>query len=125
MDDGGIMGNKDPRFAASIWTNGTSWPDAVGGVLGENTIDMHNGIISKDGTLIDGRYDSYEGVAAIGDQLTRFKELSCTNTGFGVMKYLDPTANNMNWFSESTTDYLIFRFGEILLNYAEAAFELR
>ena len=40
------------------------------------------------------------------------------------MKYLDPTANNMNWFSESTTDYLIFRFGEILLNYAEAAFEL-
>lgn len=119
-----LWGNKDPRFAASIWTNGTSWPDAVGGVLGENTIDMHNGIISKDGTLIDGRYDSYEGVAAIGDQLTRFKELSCTNTGFGVMKYLDPTANNMNWFSESTTDYLIFRFGEILLNYAEAAFEL-
>ncbi|MDR2921320.1 MAG: RagB/SusD family nutrient uptake outer membrane protein [Tannerella sp.] len=119
-----LWGNKDPRFFASIWTNGTSWAGAVGGPLGENTINMHNGIMTKEGTLIDGRYDSYEGVAAIGDQLVRFKEGNTPNTGFGVMKYLDPGANNMNWFCESTTDYLIFRYGEILLNYAEAAFEL-
>lgn len=119
-----LWGDKDPRFFASIWTNGTSWPGAVGGVLGENTIDMHNGILSRNGTLIDGRYDSYEGIPAVGDQLVRFKEGNTPNTGFGVMKYLDPTANNMNWFSESTTDYLIFRLGEIMLNYAEAAFEL-
>jgi hypothetical protein len=46
------------------------------------------------------------------------------NTGFGIMKYLDPTANNMIWFCESRTDYQIFRYAEILLNYAEAAFEL-
>lgn len=119
-----LWGNKDPRFLASIWTNGSSWPGAVGGVLGSNTIDMHNGIMSKDGKLIDGRYDSYEGIAAVGDQLVRFKEGNTPNTGFGVMKYLDPTADNFNWFCESTTDYLIFRYGEILLNYAEAAFEL-
>ncbi|WP_108821087.1 RagB/SusD family nutrient uptake outer membrane protein [Dysgonomonas sp. Marseille-P4361] len=122
MDE--LWGDKDPRFFASIWTNGTSWPGAVGGVLGENTIDMHNGIMSKDGKLIDGRNDSYEGVPAIGDQLVRFKEGNTPNTGFGVMKYLDKEANNFNWFSESTTDYLIFRYAEILLNYAEAAFEL-
>jgi hypothetical protein len=40
------------------------------------------------------------------------------------MKYLDPTANTMIWLAESRTDYLIFRYAEILLNYAEAAFEL-
>lgn len=119
-----LWGDRDPRFFASVWTNGTSWPGAVGGVLGSNTIDMHNGIMSREGNLIDGRYDSYEGISAVGDQLVRFKEGNTPNTGFGVMKYLDPTANNMNWFSESTTDYLIFRYGEILLNYAEAAFEL-
>lgn len=119
-----LWGDRDPRFFASVWTNGSSWPGAVGGVLGENTIDMHNGIMSKEGQLIDGRYDSYEGIPAVGDQLVRFKEGNVTNTGFGVMKYLDPEANNMNWFCESTTDYLIFRYGEILLNYAEAAFEL-
>lgn len=119
-----LWGDKDPRFFASVWTNGSTWPGAVGGVLGENTIDMHNGIMSKEGKLIDGRYDSYEGVPAVGDQLVRFKEGNTPNTGFGVMKYLETTANNMNWFCESTTDYLIFRYAEILLNYAEAAFEL-
>lgn len=119
-----LWGDRDPRFFASIWTNGTSWPGAVGGALGENTIDMHNGIIARDGTLIDGLYDSYEGIPVVGDQLVRFKEGNVPNTGFGVMKYLDPTANNFLWFSESTTDYLIFRLGEILLNYAESAYEL-
>ncbi len=122
MDE--LWGDRDPRFFASVWTNGTSWPGAVGGVFGNNTIDMHNGIMSREGQLIDGRYDSYEGISAIGDQLVRFKEGNTPNTGFGVMKYLDPEANNMNWFCESTTDYLIFRYGEILLNYAEAALEL-
>lgn len=122
MDE--LWGDRDPRFFATVWTNGTAWPGAVGGVMGENKIDMHNGIMSKDGKLIDGRYDSYEGIAAVGDQLVRFKEGNTTNTGFGVMKYLDPAANNFNWFSESTTDYLIFRYGEVLLNYAEAAVEL-
>lgn len=119
-----LWGNRDPRFFASVWTHGTSWKDAVGGPLGANKIDMHNGIMSRDNRLIDGRYDSYEGLTAVGDQLVRFKEGNTPNTGFGVMKYLDPTANNFNWFSESTSDYLIFRYGEILLNYAEAAFEL-
>mgnify|MGYP000989358968 CR=1 FL=1 len=119
-----LWGNKDPRFFATVWTHGTSWKDAVGGPLGANKIDMHNGIMSRENRLIDGRYDSYEGLSAVGDQLVRFKEGNTPNTGFGVMKYLDPNANNFNWFSESTTDYLIFRYGEILLNFAEAAFEL-
>lgn len=119
-----LWGDRDPRFFASVWTNGSSWPGAIGGHLGNNRIDMHNGIMSKEGNLIDGRYDSYEGTPAVGDQLVRFKEGNTPNTGFGVMKYLDSTANNFNWFCESTTDYLIFRYAEVLLNYAEAAFEL-
>lgn len=122
MDE--LWGNKDPRFFATVWTNGTEWEGAVGGTLGENRIDMHNGIMTSDGTLVDGRYDTHNGIAAVGDQLVRFKEGNTPNTGFGVMKYLDPNANNFNWFSESTTDYLIFRYGEILLNFSEAAFEL-
>ncbi len=40
------------------------------------------------------------------------------------MKYVDPSANNMIWLCESRTDYMIFRYGEILLNMAEAAYEL-
>ena len=119
-----LWADRDPRFYASIWTNGTPWRQAIGGVFGANTVDMHWGIMSREGTLIDGRLDSYEGVLAVGDQLTRFREFTVNHTGFGVMKYLDPSADNMSWYSESTTDYLIFRYAEILLNYAEAAFEL-
>lgn len=45
-------------------------------------------------------------------------------TGFGVLKYLDENANNMEWLCRSSTDYMVFRYGEVLLNLAEAAFEL-
>jgi hypothetical protein len=85
---------------------------------------MRNGIITPEGTLIDGASEAYEGMPVVGDELTRIREFEAPHTGFGIMKYLDPNAENMLWLSESTTDYQIFRYAEILLNYAEAAFEL-
>lgn len=45
-------------------------------------------------------------------------------TGLGVMKYLDENENNMEGLSMSSTDYMVFRLGEMYLNLAEAAFEL-
>ena len=119
-----LWGDRDPRFKASIWTNGDTWPNADGGILGPNVLNLQNGIMSPDGTLIDGRFDTYDGYTAVGQQLTRYRELNVTHTGFGVMKYLDSTADLLDWFCTSKTDYIIFRYGEILLNYAEAAFEL-
>lgn len=122
MDE--LWGGRDPRFYASIWTNGTEWRDAVGGPLGNNTIDMHNGIITPEGNIVSGVTEQYEGVLAVGDQLLNHVQNGVINCGFGIMKYLDPSANNMLWLCESRTDYQIFRFAEILLNYAEAAYEL-
>jgi len=119
-----LWADRDPRFFASIWTNGTPWRKADGGVLGPNVVNMQNGIMSRDGELIDGRLDSYEGMLVVGSQLAFTREHNWPYTSFGVMKYLDPEADNMLGFGWSTTDYLIFRMGEILLNYAEAAFEL-
>lgn len=123
MDE--LWKDRDPRFYASIWTNGTPWREAIGGPLfGDNVIDMHNGIARPDGTIITGLNQEYEGIPATGDQLTLFVSWNEISTGFGIMKYLDPSANNMEWLCESRTDYHIFRYAEILLNYAEAAFEL-
>jgi len=122
MDE--IWNDRDPRFYASIWTNGTPWRDADGGVLGRNFVDFHIGLIKPDGTILSNPADSYGGVNAVGDQGMVAARGGVVQTGFGVMKYLDPKANNMIWLTESRTDFQIFRYGEILLNFAEAAFEL-
>lgn len=120
-----IFGDRDPRLAADVWTNDTEWPKAVGGIcFGNNHVDMHRGIMKPDGVIENSRFGSYKGIGAIGDQLARIAEYNLLNTGFGVRKYLDDNADVMSWFCTSTTDYLIFRYAEILLNQAEAAFEL-
>lgn len=106
-----LWGNKDPRFFATIYTQNTPWKGGL--------VDYHNGLILPDGTILtDG---DYNGILALGSQGIPSKTFY---TGFGVMKYLDESADNSNWVSNSKTDYIVFRYAEILLNMAEAAFEL-
>ncbi len=122
MDE--LWAGRDPRFYASIWTNGTEWPTAYGQAFGDGRIDMHIGLKKPDGTIIYHPDESYEGITAVGFQSDHHVRSGVTETGFGIMKYVDPTANNMVFLCESRTDYLIFRYGEILLNLAEAAYQL-
>lgn len=122
MDE--LWADRDPRFYASIWTNGTPWREAVGSNLGNDTINFHRGLVTLDGTTLTSFSQSYQGMPVVGDQAFFHASTGIVNTGFGIMKYLDPTANNMIWLMESRTDYSIFRFAEILLNHAEAAYEL-
>lgn len=122
MDE--LWRGRDPRFYASIWTNGTPWRDAVAGAYAGDTIDMHLGLIKPDGEMIKSLAEQYNGINSIGDQVWAHVSEGKVNSGFGIMKYIDPSTDNMSWLCESRTDYQIFRFGEILLNYAEAAFEL-
>ena len=105
-----LWANKDPRFFATIWTQNTSWKGGL--------VDFHNGILLPDGTI--KTTGSYEGIAAGGDQYVDHSY----GTGFGVMKYLDESHDNKGERETSSTDYIIFRYAEVLLNYAEAAFEL-
>ncbi len=129
MDE--FMGNRDPRLRAWVWTNGWSWPGAVGApVYKDNTISMYRGVRLADGTIlrpgnVTGDGSTYEGVMTFGDQMYEMVAAAqLTPTGFSVAKCLDPEADNMNWFVCSTTDYQIFRYAEVLLNFAEACFEL-
>lgn len=95
--------NKDPRFFATIYTQDTPWKG--------DKVDFHRGILKPDGTIT---YNSFNGIPASG--MNKF-------TGFGVMKYLDESKDNLQATYVSKTDYIVFRYAEILLNYAEAAFE--
>lgn len=100
-----LWANKDPRFYASIYTMNTLWKG--------KDLDGHNGILKPDGTITT---QSYEGVLGKGP--------STMKTGFGVMKYLDESFDNMGDFTTSSQDYIVFRYGEVLLNLAEAALNL-
>lgn len=108
LDD--IFGGKDPRFYASIWLHDTPWRGGK--------VDFHQGLIVN-GEVIDGAGLGYEGVESWGNQRTGY-----LRTGFGVMKYLDETVPMSPGVGWDASDYAVFRYGEILLNFAEAAFEL-
>ena len=107
-----LWANRDPRFYASIYTQNTMWKGVP--------LQFYYGLKKPDGSVIlDG---SYEGIAAKGNQFTTTIERN--GTGFGVLKYLEESKNNFGPRGTSGTDYLVFRYGEILLNFAEAALEL-
>ena len=105
-----LWGDKDPRFFATIWTLNTPWKGGF--------VDKYSGLRLPDGTV--QLSDSYGGVLANGT--------NSGGTGFGVMKYLNEDHDNLagsnSGWPTSWQDWVIFRYGEILLNYAEAAFEL-
>lgn len=106
-----LWANKDPRFFATLYTQNSDWK---GGKL-----DFHAGIRLPDGSIkTDG---AYNGIPATGDQ-------DYQGTGMGVLKYLNESHDNMvgaaGPWPDSGQDWLIFRYAEILLNNAEAAFEL-
>lgn len=106
-----LWANKDPRFYATFYTQNSLWKG--------NKLDFHWGIRLPDGTIqTDG---SANGIPATGDQ-------DYQGTGIGFLKYLDESHDNMaganSGWPTSSQDWQIFRYGEVLLNYAEAAFEL-
>ena len=106
-----LWGGKDPRFFATIYTQNTDWKGTK--------VDYHNGLLLPNGQVLAS--GSHEGVLAQGTQSVD----NTFGTGFGVMKYLDESYNSLQGAPGfSSTDYIIFRYGEILLNLAEAAYEL-
>lgn len=108
-----LFGKKDPRFKASIYTQESSWSHN-----GEQVkLDYHHGLRLPDGNWIWSGH--YEGIPAIG-----FCQQNPWATPFGVLKYLDESKAMVPDRGYSDTDWIIFRLGEIYLNYAEAAFEL-
>jgi hypothetical protein len=90
-----LWGKKEPRFFASLYTHGSAFKGKI--------LDMITG--TTDNPWARGANLSWD-----------------LNTGFGVLKYTDET--NSPYWVDSKVDWIIFRYGYILLNHAEASFEL-
>jgi hypothetical protein len=96
-----LFGNKEPRFHASLFYHTSDWRGVK--------LDW------KKWDVIDG-----EKVEAKNVPIPKFQE----QTGFGIRKYVSDTRTILPEWADSEVDYIVFRFGEILLNFAEAAYEL-
>ena len=90
--------NRDPRFYQSVWYNGEPWP--ARGTTAANT----------------PKFESYVG----GTHDATSKGFYCT--GFFNRKFLDAWANLTGYGTmlKVNHNFIIFRYAEILLSYAEA-----
>jgi hypothetical protein len=102
-----LWGKKDPRFHASIYTQGT--------VMFGKSLEMYYGILDETGKLVTS--GAVNGKNYVGVDATRG-----VAAPWGVYKFLDTSVKPE--YDAGSKDWIVFRYGEILLNFAEAAFEL-
>jgi hypothetical protein len=106
MDE--LWGKKDPRFHASIYTQESPW-------FGES-LQFYRGILNENGILVT--------TGAVGGKPVIGIDNRGQGRPWGVKKFLNPELRLTRWNEVGDTDWILFRYGEILLNFAEAAFEL-
>lgn len=113
-----LFKDKDPRLLATIMTPFSSWQGGI--------IEIRKGIIDGDKiitapNLTDAYGDGNSKITITGKD-GPLDVQDPTKTGFYLKKYMDPT-NRVN-YNRSETNWMIFRYAEILLNYSEACVEL-
>lgn len=107
-----IFQNKDPRFEASILYNGQQWS--------WDTIRIWRGIYTETGVLKNSEVEKYKGMDEVGrDEQTA----QGPKTGFLMKKFLDPVIKYPQQ-GDGSQPWIVYRYAEVLLNYAEASFEL-
>ena len=107
FDIDSIFRNRDPRFLATIFFPESDWQGGK--------VYFHRRTVVGADTITSGKVDG-EWPAAAGRR-------NWINTGLLVRKRMDES--EIGPLREtSDEDYIVFRYGEILLNFAEAAFYL-
>jgi len=121
-----LFAGRDPRLFGSVLTPGSYFRN--------NAIKLQAGLavwtgagysfrqagLIEDANTAAGLYNGIQMTGEDGPHLTGFY---CSHTGFLLRKYVDP-ANGSEANGKSNVPYIVFRYGEMLLNAAEAAFEL-
>ncbi|MBC9909658.1 RagB/SusD family nutrient uptake outer membrane protein [Chitinophaga varians] len=113
-----LFKDKDPRFLASILYPGAPWQ---GGTVELRRGVIDNGVQFTSANLTDTYGSGANSIPRVGKDGPLLSG-DPTKTGFYVKKFMDPV--NRLADGRSTTPWIVFRYGEVLLNYAEAAIEL-
>ncbi len=122
---GEIFADRDPRLAGTILAPGSSFRG--------QSLDFRAGLaVPKAGggydlkiaqTIEDAQSNYYEGVKTTGEEGPHRSSGYVSHTGFLMRKFVD-TAEGTQITGKGSTPYIVFRYGEVLLNAAEAAYML-
>lgn len=110
-----IFANKDPRFAGSVFRGGSE--------MTPRPVQIWRGIYDVDNTLYNSLnpFPKDPAKSQVGKD-GPYEAGNYSRTGFYIKKYLNTTKLVVEP-NQSDQNYVDFRYAEILLNYAEAAFE--
>ncbi|MFC5411161.1 RagB/SusD family nutrient uptake outer membrane protein [Larkinella bovis] len=111
--------NRDPRFYASILYNGAPWrtrpADAAAsdpvGIIQTGNMERWNNATGK-----------IEVIPGVDTRNSPVENWNATTTGYYTRKFLDKNVDGQ--FFRGDQPWIMFRFAEILLNYAEACLRL-
>jgi len=112
-----LFKDKDPRLLGSVLYPFCPWQG--------DRVEVRKGIIKPDGSIVmaSSLTDKYENsnttIAAKDGTLT---STDVTKTGFYIKKFMNP--NKQVDYGKGDVNWMVFRFAEVLLNYAEACVEL-
>jgi len=124
IDD--IFAGRDPRLFGTILTPGSTFRNTTVKLQAGLAVWTGAGYSFKqvgqieDAAAASGLYNGIQMTGVDGPHMTSFY---CSHTGFLLRKYVDP-ANGSEAAGKSSIPYIVFRYGEMLLNAAEAAFEM-
>lgn len=119
-----LFAGRDPRLAATVILPGSSFKN--------RPVDIWAGVQLNNGTIVSGDDRGAQKplpgnatpVQVVGfDGPINAKEFTA-QSGFYIRKYLDPTPGAGSRGTNSEVPFIRYRFAEVLLNAAEAAFEL-
>lgn len=112
-----LFKDKDPRFLASVLYPFSAWQG--------NVLEVRRGVIDNGAkftapNLTDVYGSGANSIPRVGKDGPLLAG-DPTKTGFYIKKFMDPV-NRLN-NGRSSTPWMVFRYAEVLLNYAEAAIE--
>jgi hypothetical protein len=120
--------DRDPRLKGTVLYPGSSFRDQELDLRAGLAIPSGNGYIfksaaSKTALSSNNEYEGQQMTGVDGPLRDGQPNYYISHTGFLLRKYVDPTAGSeLN--GVSTVPYIFFRYGEVLLNAAEAAYYL-
>jgi len=107
--------NRDPRFYASIFYNGSRWRERPSNMVALDPA----GIVETADYEVEGQGSLRPGLDTRSGPI---EDWNGTHTGYYTRKFLDPAVNHQ--FEMQERPWIYMRYAEVLLNYAEASVEL-